>query len=79
MCKALYQKLIQKVSIDKVAHFAVSAFLVLALGRFIHWAISACVVLALGIVKELLDGSIDKRDLLSDAIGVCIGGILLII
>ena len=64
---------------DKVAHFAVSAFLTLALGRFIHWAISACVVLALGLVKELLDGSIDKKDLIADAIGVVAGTLLLIL
>lgn len=79
MCKAFYQKLIQKVGIDKVAHFAVSAFLTLALGRFIHWAISACVVLALGFFKELLDGSIDKKDLIADAIGVVAGTLLLIL
>lgn len=73
------QRIVARIGMDKVAHFAVSAFLTLALGRFIHWAISACVVLALGLVKELLDGSIDKRDLLADAIGVAIGTIIAII
>lgn len=74
-----YQKLIQKVGIDKVAHFFGSAFLVLALGRFVHWAISAGGVLVLGVAKELWDGAFNKKDLLADAIGVMIGGILLII
>lgn len=79
MCKALYQKLIQKVGIDKVAHFAVSAFLVLALGRFVHWAISAGVVIALGVAKELWDGAFDKKDLLADVLGVLLGTVLLLI
>lgn len=73
------QRIVARIGMDKVAHFAVSAFLTLALGRFIHWAISACVVLALGLVKELLDGSIDKKDLIADAIGVVAGTLLLIL
>lgn len=73
------QRIVARIGMDKVAHFAMSAFLTLALGRFIHWAISACVVLALGLVKELLDGSIDKKDLIADAIGVVAGTMLLIL
>lgn len=73
------QRIVAWVGIDKVAHFAVSAFLTLALGRFIHWAITACVVLALGVAKELLDGTIDKRDLLADALGVLLGVVIMII
>lgn len=73
------QRIVTLIGMDKVAHFAVSAFLILALGRFIHLVISVCVVLALGIVKELLDGSIDKRDLLADAIGVLLGVVIMII
>lgn len=73
------QKIVAKIGTDKVAHFAVSAFLTLALGRFVHWAITACVVLALGVAKELLDGTIDKRDLLADTLGVALGVVLLLI
>ena len=73
------QRIAARIGMDKVAHFAVSAFLTLALGRFIHLAISAGLVLALGIVKELLDGGIDKGDLLADAIGVLLGVVIMII
>lgn len=73
------QKIVAKIGIDKVAHFAVSAFLTLALGRFVHWAISAGVVIALGIAKELWDGAFDKKDLLADVLGVLLGTMLLLI
>lgn len=73
------QKIVAKIGMDKVAHFAVSAFLTLALGRFIHWAISACVVLALGVAKELWDGAFDKKDFLADVLGVLLGTVLLLI
>ena len=73
------QKIVAKIGMDKIAHFFGSAFLVLALGRFIHWAISACVVLALGVAKELWDGTIDKKDLLADVLGVLLGTVLLLI
>lgn len=71
-----YQKLIQKVGIDKIAHFFGSAFLALALGRFVHWAIAAGVTLALGVAKELFDGVVDWKDLLADALGVAFGIII---
>ena len=70
------QKIVAKIGIDKVAHFAVSAFLTLALGRFIHWAISAGVVLILGVAKELFDGTVDKKDLLADGLGVLLATII---
>lgn len=73
------QKIVAKIGIDKVAHFAVSAFLTLALGRFIHWAISAGVVIALGVAKELWDGAFDKKDLLADVLGVLLGTVSLLI
>lgn len=79
MCKAFYQKLIQKIGVDKLAHFFGSAFLALALGRFIHWGISAGVVVALGVAKELWDGAFDKKDLLADFLGVLLGAVLLLI
>lgn len=73
------QRIVARIGMDKVAHFAMSAFLTLGLGRFIHWAIASCVVLALGVAKELWDGTFDKRDLFADAIGVVIGTIIAII
>lgn len=79
MCRAFYQKLIQKVGIDKIAHFAVSAFLVLATGRFLHWAISVCVGLAFGLAKEMLDKDFNWKDLLADVIGVVAGVAILLI
>lgn len=73
MCYRKIQEIIRKIGMDKIAHFFGSAFLALALGHFIHPAIAAFVTLALGLVKELLDASFDKRDLLADALGTILG------
>lgn len=73
------QKIVAKIVVDKIAHFAVSAFLVLATGRFIHWAISVCVGLAFGLAKELLDKDFNWKDLLADAVGVAVGAAILLI
>lgn len=62
-----------------LAHFSVSAFLVLALGRFIHPGISAGVVLVLGALKEALDVKADWKDLLADAAGTLTGILILIL
>lgn len=73
------QKIVAKIGMDKITHFFASAFLVLALGRFIHWLIPAAVVLGLGLSKELIDGNIDMKDLFADMLGVLLGvGILII-
>ena len=72
-------RIIGRIGIDKICHFAVSAFLALALGRFIHWAIAAVVVALLGIVKELLDGNVDWWDLVADAVGIIIATIITLI
>ena len=64
---------------DKIAHFFGSAFLTIAIGCFIHWAISAFSVIGLGVSKELLDGDINVKDLLADALGVLLGVVILII
>lgn len=77
-----YQKFIQKVGIDKVAHFAVSAFLTLALGRFVHIAIAAGAVFALGAAKELYDipkTGFDMKDLVADFLGILTGVATLLI
>ena len=74
-----YQKIIAKIGIDKIAHFAVSAFLTLALGRFLPWWVPSAIVTMLGIAKECLDGVIDRRDLLADACGILLGTLVLLI
>ena len=79
----MLRRLIQKIGTDKIAHAAVSAFLTLALGRFVHWVIAAIAALALGIAKEYLDGrtggSFDKKDLLADLAGVLAATLIMII
>lgn len=79
MCYGKIQKIIRKIGVDKLAHFFGSAFLVLALGHFVHPAIAAFVTLALGLVKELLDASFDKGDLLADALGTILGIVIALI
>lgn len=73
------QKIVAKIGVDKIAHFAVSAFLVLALGCFVHWAIAAGVVIILGVAKELWDGAFNKKDLLADALGVLVATLFLLV
>lgn len=73
------QKIVAKIGMDKIAHFAVSAFITLAIGRFLHWTIAAGIALCLGVAKEVLDGTIDNKDLLVDALGVLLGVVILII
>lgn len=69
-------RIIARVGIDKVAHFALSAFIAVALGRFIHWAIALVVTFLLGVVKELLDNKFDWKDILADAVGILIATII---
>lgn len=76
-------RIIARIGIDKIAHFAFSAFLCLAIGRFLNWWIAVIITAALGIIKELIDklegGKIDFKDILADAIGVVVGMMLLLI
>ena len=78
-------------NIDKVAHFSISALLVVAIG-IVCMAINLCkdttnavysaagVVLILGIIKELYDmfkgGKVDYKDLLADSLGCIFGAVL---
>lgn len=66
------RRIIEKIGIDKLLHFFVSAYIVLALALFIHWGIAAAVAILLGVAKELIDGQIDWKDLAADALGVCL-------
>lgn len=70
------RRIIEKIGIDKLLHFFVSAYIVLALTLFIHWGIAAAVAFLLGVAKELMDGRIDWKDLAADALGVCASIIL---
>ena len=76
--KDIYNKFICKIGLDKLLHFFVGAFIVLATGRFLHWTISVCVGLALGLAKELLDKDFNWKDLLADVIGVAVGAAILL-
>ena len=69
-------RIIARIGLDKVTHFALSAFIAVALGRFVHWAIALIVAFLLGIVKELLDNKFDWKDILADAAGILIATII---
>ena len=79
----MLRRLIQRIGTDKIAHAAVSAFLTLALGRFLPFWAGASIALALGIGKELYDsgtgGKWDWKDILADAAGTVTATILLLI
>lgn len=65
--------------IDKIAHFAVSAFIAIALGKFIHWAIALVITVAIGFAKELIDSKFDWKDILADSLGILIATFINII
>lgn len=77
------RELVLKVGMDKIAHFALSAFLCLAAGRFLPVWAALMTTLALGIGKELYDartgGKWDWKDLLADVAGTITAVILLLI
>lgn len=79
MCKALYQKLIQKVGLDKIVHFLACLCITLVVGRFLHWGIAAGTAMVVGLIKEIMDKPFDKKDLLADAIGALLGLLILLI
>lgn len=70
------RRIIVRVGIDKLLHFFVSAYIVLALSLFIHWEIAVAVAFLLGVAKELMDGQIDWKDLAADTLGICASIIL---
>lgn len=78
-----YQDIVAKIGMDKIAHFFGSAFLALALGRFLHPVIAAVATLSLGVAKEMLDkangGKMDGKDLMADALGIILGVLIRII
>ena len=61
---------------DKAKHFAASAVIGgVSQYYFNNWRYSSVVCLSAGIIKELTDSIIDRKDLLYDAVG-CSFGIL---
>lgn len=78
-----YQKLIQKVGIDKVAHFSVSGLLVFAFDKFLPIWASLSVVAILGIAKEAYDakkgGKMEIKDILADLLGIAAAALIILI
>ena len=76
-------RVVAKIGMDKIAHFFGSAFLTLAIGRFLHPAIAAATTLSLGLAKEMMDkgsgGKLDGKDLVADALGIILGVLIRII
>lgn len=75
----MFRRFIQRVGIDKIAHFAVSAFIAIALGKFVHWAIALAITVAIGFAKELIDSKFDWKDILADSLGILIATLINII
>ena len=73
------QRIAARIGMDKVAHFFASAFICLALGKFVHWLIAALVSILLGLVKELLDIKFNWKDIVADILGVVLSVIILLI
>jgi uncharacterized protein YfiM (DUF2279 family) len=78
-----YKEVIRKVGIDKVAHFALSAFLCLAIARFLPLWVGITATMALGIGKEVYDaktgGKVDWKDLIADGLGIVLATIITMI
>lgn len=76
----MWRRVISRIGLDKVTHFSVSAFLSLALCRFLPLWVAVIVVAVLGVTKEVIDaktgGKMDKKDLVADALGVAVASIL---
>ena len=83
MFRAFYNRFIQRVGIDKIAHFSVSGLLVFVFGKFLPFWAASILVLVLGIAKEIYDakmgGKIDFKDLLADLLGVALATIVILI
>ena len=83
MFRAFYNRFIQRVGIDKIAHFSVSGLLVFVFGKFVPFWAASILVLILGISKEIYDakmgGKIDFKDLLADLLGVALATIVILI
>lgn len=70
------KRVVLKIGLDKIAHFFGCAFLTLAFGHFFNMMIAAAVVLTIGIIKEVIDGVFDWKDLLADALGIAAATII---
>lgn len=79
----MFRRFIQRVGVDKIAHFSVSGLLVFVFGKFVPIWAASILVLILGISKEIYDakmgGKIDFKDLLADLLGVAVATIVILI
>ncbi|MDK7375172.1 hypothetical protein QP519_06410 [Weeksella virosa] len=68
------RKFIEKVGMDKVAHFFGSAFLTLFLASLkVNIFIVLVIITILGIVKEKTDEFFDERDIVVNTLGYILG------
>lgn len=79
----MFRRLIQRVGIDKIAHFAVSGLLVFAFDKFLPIWAALSIVLVLGIAKEVYDakmgGKMEIKDILADLLGVAAALIIILL
>lgn len=79
----MFRRFIQRVGIDKWAHFFASAFLVLAISQFLPFWAGILVAVVLGIAKEIYDaqtgGKMEIKDLLADLLGVAIATLIVLL
>lgn len=77
------RRIITGIGIDKWAHFFASAFLVLAISRFLPFWAGITVAVVLGIIKELYDaktgGKFDLKDLLADLLGIATAALIILV
>lgn len=70
---------------DGLAHILVSLVLYAVLAAFLPWWAAVLFTLAIGIVKELVwdkllkKGTAEWRDIISDLVGIAMGGVLALI
>ena len=79
----MFRRLIQRVGIDKIAHFGVSGLLVFAFDKFLPIWAALSIVVVLGIAKEVYDakmgGKMEIKDILADLLGVAAALIIILL
>lgn len=75
----LYNKIVKFLGIDRITHFFACAFLTLAFCRLFPVAFAAMLVAVVGVMKEILDETIDWKDLIADGLGIILGIIIMIL
>jgi len=68
------RRVVERVGIDKVAHFSVSAFLTLGIAYFFPVWVAVVIVTTVGFGKEYIDykngGKFDWKDIQADMLGI---------